>query len=358
MSAEYIKLPGLADPHVHLREPGATHKEDFETGTMAAIAGGFTTILDMPNNPEPTIFPEALQRKIVLTGNRIYCDVGFHFGATAKGVEYFEQVKDQVFGLKIYMNHTTGTLLMEDRDELNRVFSRWPREKPVIVHAEGETLATAITFARINDKRLHVAHVATKEDVEMVREAKEEDLPVTCEVTPHHLFLTEADEQALGSFGIMKPSLKTEMDRLALWENLKLGVIDMIATDHAPHTREEKLSEKPPFGVPGLETSLPLLLTAVAEDKLTLDQVVELTSTNPRKIFGLPDVRMDETYTLVDLKKSYLINSNNLKTKCGWTPFEGMRVTGEIRQVVLRGQIVFDGESMLSEPRGNIVYPT
>jgi len=352
------KIPGLVDPHVHLREQGATHKEDFETGTMAAIAGGFTTILDMPNNPEPTISPEALQRKIVLTGNRIYCDAGFHFGATVKGVEYFEQVKNQVFGLKIYMNHTTGTLLMEDRDELNQVFAGWLREKPVIVHAEGETLATAIMLARLNDKRLHVAHVATKEDVEMIREAKEKGLPVTCEVTPHHLFLTEADEQALGPFGIMKPSLKTEKDRLALWENLKSGVIDMIATDHAPHTKEEKLSEKPPFGVPGLETALPLLLTAVAEDKLTLDQVIELTSTNPRKIFGLPDVRMDETYTLVDLKQSYLINSNNLKTKCGWTPFEGMRVTGEIRQVVLRGQIVFDGEGVVSEPGGNIIYPT
>jgi len=287
MSAEHIKLPGLVDPHVHLREPGATHKENFETGTMAAIAGGFTTILDMPNNPEPTTSPQALQRKIVLAGNRIYCDVGFHLGATAEGVEYFEQVKDQVFGLKIYMNHTTGTLLMEDENELNRVFSRWPGVRPIIIHAEGKTLATAIMLSRLNNKKLHVAHVATEEDIKMVREAKEEGLPVSCEVTPHHLFLTETDVQTLGPFGIIKPSLKTEKDRRALWENLDLGVIDMIATDHAPHTKEEKLSENPPFGVPGLETALPLLLTAVAEGKLTLDQIVKLTSTNPRKIFGI-----------------------------------------------------------------------
>ena len=355
MSAEYIKLPGLIDPHVHLREPGATHKEDFETGTMAAIAGGFTTVLDMPNNPEPTISPESLQRKITLAGNRVYCDIGFHFGATAKGVEYFEQVKGEVFGLKVYMNHTTGTLLMEDKEELNRVFAGWPREKPIIVHAEGETLVTAIALARLNNRRLHVAHVATKEDVEMVREAKEKDLPVTCEVTPHHLFLTEADVQALGPFGIMKPSLKTETDRLALWGNLKLGVIDMIATDHAPHTRDEKLSEKPPFGVPGLETSLPLLLTAVAEDKLTLDQVVDLTSTNPRKIFGIGE--LTETFTEVDLKESYIIDAKNLKTKCAWTPFEGKRVTGRILRVVLRGEIVFDGGNVIGNPRGNVVYP-
>jgi carbamoyl-phosphate synthase/aspartate carbamoyltransferase/dihydroorotase len=355
MSAEYIRLPGLVDPHVHLREPGATHKEDFETGTMAAIAGGFTTVLDMPNNPEPTISPESLQRKITLAGNRVYCDIGFHFGATSKGVEYFEKIKDQVFGLKIYMNHTTGTLLMEDKKELNSVFAAWPREKPIIVHAEGETLVTAIALAKLNNRKLHVAHIATKEDVEMVREAKEEGMAITCEVTLHHLFFTEADAQALGPFGVMKPTLKTEMDRLALWENLKLGVIDMIATDHAPHTREEKLSEKPPFGVPGLETSLPLLLTAVAEDKLTLDQVVNLTSTNPKKIFGIRGLA--ETFTEVDLKESYVIDAKNLKTKCAWTPFEGKRVTGRISRVVLRGRTVYDGEKAIGEPMGNIVFP-
>jgi len=355
MNIERIKLPGLIDPHVHLREPGSTHKEDFETGTMAAIAGGFTTILDMPNNPEPTISPGSLQRKITLAGNRVYCDIGFHFGATAKGIEYFEQVNDQVFGLKVYMNHTTGTLLMENKEELNSVFAAWPREKPIIVHAEGGTLATAIALARLNDKRLHVAHVATKEDIEMIRAAKEEGLQVTCEVTPHHLFLTEKDVQTLGPLGLMKPSLKTEVDRLALWKNLKLGVVDMIATDHAPHTREEKLSEKPPFGVPGLETSLPLLLTAVAEGKLTLDQVVNLTSTNPRKIFGIRE--LSETFTEVDLKESYVIDTKNLKTKCAWTPFEGRRVTGKILRVVLRGRTVYDGEKVIGGPTGRIVFP-
>lgn len=357
MTQEYKRIPALVDPHVHLREPGATHKEDFGTGTMAAVAGGYEMVIDMPNNPEPTISPEALQRKIELAGNRIYCDVGFHLGATGEGVKYFEIVTDQVFGLKVYMDHTTGTLLMEDLNDLQTVFARWPGGRPIIVHAEGETLVTAITLARLNKKRLHVAHVATKEDVEMVREAKEEGLPVTCEVTPHHLFLTETDERALGPFGTMKPSLKAEKDSFALWENLKLGVIDMIATDHAPHTKEEKLSGKPPFGVPGLETALPLLLTAVAEDRLILDKVVELTSTNPRKIFGLPDARMDETYTLVDLKQSYLINSNNLKTKCAWTPFEGKKVTGRISRVVLRGKTVYDGEEVIGEPRGNFVFP-
>ena len=354
MSTERVALPGLVDPHVHLREPGTIQKEDFETGSMAAIAGGFTTVFDMPNNPEPTISPDALQRKITLAENRIYCDIGFHFGATALGTEYFEKVKDQIFGLKVYMNHTTGTLLMEDPNELQSVFSRWPREKPIIVHAEGQTLETAINLARRNGRKLHVAHLATEENLEMVRMAKEEGLPITCEVTPHHLFLTQADVTELGSFGIMKPSLKKESDRLALWKGLDLGVIDMLATDHAPHTKEEKSTEKPPFGVPGLETSLPLMLTAVAEEKLTLDRLVELTSTNPRRIFGLS--MEPGTYTEVDLKESYLINSSNLKTKCGWTPFDGRRVVGKIIRVVLRGETVFDGEGLIGTPKGKVVY--
>lgn len=355
MSAEYLKLPGLIDPHVHLREPGATQKEDFNTGTMAAIAGGYTSVIDMPNNPEPTISPEALQKKISLAENRVFCDIGFHYGATAAGAEQFEVVKNQVFGLKVYLNHTTGTLLIEDRNELQKVFAKWPKKTPVIVHCEGKTLETAILLAKLNHKRLHVAHLATKEDLEMVRDAKESGLAVTCEVTPHHLFLTEKDSEQLGPFGIMKPSLKTESDRLALWQGVETGIIDMIATDHAPHTKEEKMSDKPPFGVPGLETALPLLLTAVAKQKLTLDQVVKLTSTNPRKIFNLAET--PETFIEVDLKESYFIDSANLKTKCGWTPFDGMRVTGKIVRVVLRGETVFDRGDIVGNPKGNIIYP-
>lgn len=356
MTAERVVLPGLIDPHVHLREPGATHKEDFETGTMAAIAGGFTTVLDMPNNPEPTVCPDALKRKIALTKDRIYCDIGFHFGATASGTEYFEEIKEQVFGLKVYMNHTTGPLLMQNLDELQSVFLRWPSEKPVIVHAEGQSLETAISLAKFTGRNLHIAHIATEKDLEMVRGAKEDGLAVTCEVTPHHLFLTQIDVDKLGPFAIMKPSLKTEKDRLALWKGLDLGIIDMIATDHAPHTREEKLTEKPPFGVPGLETCLPLILSAVTEGKLTLDQVVKLTSTNPRKIFGLSET--PETYTEIDLKESYFLNSANLKTKCAWSPFDGKRVTGKVVRVVLRGKTVFDGENIVGKPKGKVIYST
>lgn len=354
MNKELLTLPGLIDPHVHLREPGATHKEDFETGTMTAIAGGYTTLLDMPNNPEPTISLDALQRKTELAGNRIYCDVGFHFGATAKASKYFETVKNRVFGLKVYMNHTTGPLLVEEPDDLETIFSTWPRNRPILVHAEGKTLCNAIDLAEKHKQRLHVCHLATEEEVLMVKSAKEAGLAVTCEVTSHHLFLTENDVLDKGAFAVMRPPLATQKDQKALWDNL--DVIDMIASDHAPHSREEKLnSEKPPFGIPGLETTLPLMLTAVSQGRLSLDRLVELTSTNPKRIFNIGD--MPETYTVVDLKHSYIVDSKNLKTKAGWTPFEGMRVVGKVAKVVLRGNVVFDGENVLQPAIGKVVFP-
>jgi len=354
MRKEFVSLPGLVDPHVHLREPGATDKEDFQTGTRAAIAGGYTTVFDMPNNPEPTVSPEALQKKAELAVDRIYCDVGFHFGATVEGLQHFEIVKDRVFGLKMYMSHTTGSLLVEDRQDLDTIFANWPKKQLILVHAEGKILRTAIELAEKYRQRLHVCHLATEEELLMVREAKEAGLSVTCEVSCHHLFLTEDDVQSLGSFGIMRPPLATRKDQEALWTNL--DVIDMIASDHAPHTKEEKLSsEKPPFGVPGLETTLPLMLTAVAENRLSMDRLVELTSINPRKIFNLTETF--DTFTEIDMARSYFISSDDLYTKAGWTPFEGMRVTGRVARVVLRGEVVFDGEKVVEPQRGKVISP-
>jgi len=264
-------------------------------------------------------------------------------------------VENQVFGLKVYMNDTTGNLLIENLSKLQQIFQKWPREKPIIVHAEGKKLLTAISLARQYNKRLHVAHVATKEDIEIISDAKNEGLLLTCEVTPHHLFLTDNDFKSLGPFAMMKPSLGTEKDRLALWKYLKMGVVDIISSDHAPHTKEEKNSVNPPFGVPGLESTLPLLLTTVAENKLSLDDLVRLTSTNPRKIFGLK--RIQDTYTEIDLKESYVISANNLHTKCAWSPFEGKRVVGKVVKVVIKNEIVFDGENIIGKPKGELIYP-
>lgn len=348
-----IKLPGLIDPHVHLREPGATQKEDFETGTKAAIAGGYTAVLDMPNNPVATISPEALQEKINLAKGRIYADVGFHFGASSESIQFFDEISHKVFGLKVYMNQTTGDLFLEDDSTLEAVFSKWPKGKPVLVHAEGNTLQKAISLAKKFGNKLHVCHVSLKEEVELIRKAKREGLNLSCEVTCHHLFLTDEDAKRLGPYGLMKPPLSSKEDQTALWQALVEGTIDMVASDHAPHTKEEKQGEKPSYGVPGLETTLPLLLTAANEGRLSIDRLIELTSTNPKKIFDIPEQK--DTYVEVDMGESYEIENENLQTKCGWTPFAGMQATGKVKKVVLRGKVAFDGENIFG-PYGQVLH--
>lgn len=347
-----IKLPGLVDPHVHLREPGAIQKEDFETGTKAAIAGGYTMVLDMPNNPVATISPEALQKKMNLAKGRIYCDVGFHFGASAKSIQYFDEVRSKVFGLKVYMNQTTGDLLMEDDSTLEAVFSSWPKDKPVLVHAEGDTLQKAISLAKKFGNRLHVCHVSLKQEVELIKSTKADGLQISCEVSCHHLFLTNEDVKRLGAFGMMKPPLSSRENQEALWQALVDGTIDMIASDHAPHTRAEKAGEKPAYGVPGLETTLPLLLTAVNDGRLTLERLIELTATNPRKVFSIP--QQENTYVEVDMEENWTIENENLQTKCGWTPFAGMKVIGKVKKVVLRGKMAFDGQNIFG-PYGKVL---
>lgn len=344
-------FPGLIDVHVHLREPGWEYKEDFETGTKAAIAGGYTTVLDMPNNPNPIITPPALENKIKLAHNRIYSDLGFHFGGAVQAIPYFSQVKDKVFGLKVYMNHTTGPLLVEDQKELENIFSSW--HKVIMVHAEEETLKKAINLARQFKNKLHVCHVSLKMQVDLIRAAKKKGLPITAEAACHHLFLTEEDVKKLGNFGIMRPPLASKEDRDALWEAITDGTIDMIASDHAPHTKKDK--EKEVNGVPGLETSLPLLLTAMSEGKITQEKLIEITSTNPRKIFNIPE--QPDTYIEIDPDIRYPISDIQLYTKCGWTPFEGMKVTGKIQRVILRGQVVFKNGEVLDPPQGQVIYP-
>ena len=351
-----IRIPGLIDVHVHLREPGAEHKEDFTTGTMAAIAGGYTTVIDMPNNPEQTISLEALEKKISLIKNRIHCDVGFHFGASVDNFAEFSLVKDKVFGLKIYMNHTTGMMLIEDKAILEKIFSAWPAQGRILVHAEADTLALAISLARKYKKPLHMCHMALEEEVFLVRAAKAEGLDITAEVACHHLFLTKDDVSRLGPFGIMKPHLFSKNDQDALWRALEDGTIDIIASDHAPHAQKEKMSNNPPLGVPGLETSLSLMLTAVHEKRISLDKIIDLMSVNPGRIFGIQND--PKTSVEIDLEHSYEIRSKNLYTKCGWSPFEGMKVFGGIMAVTLRGKRIFQNGTFLSiKPQGKYIYP-
>lgn len=348
-----IKLPGLVDVHVHLREPGATNKEDFSTGTMAAVAGGFTQILDMPNNTPPTVTPQAIDEKEKQAKDRIWCDVGFNFGATANSTKFFKQMAKKVFGLKVYMNLTTGPLLTDMPKERDLIFKSWISPLPIMVHAEGKTLELAIALAKKYKKRLHVCHV-TADQIDLIQKAKAQGLEITCEVTPHHLFLNKTDAKKLKGFGIMKPPLLSYGKQQKLWDNL--DKIDMIATDHAPHTLEEKAANPPAFGVTGLETTLPLMFTAIAKGKLTTARLIEMCATNPRKIFHLP--QQIDTFSLVDFSQTYKISGKNMFTKNKWTPFEGMPGRGEIKKVVLRGKVVYENGSFVNKPQGKVVRPT
>ena len=201
-------------------------------------------------------------------------------------------------------------------------------------HAEGETVLDIIALVRQYGKRTHFCHISTADEIRYLTAAKNEGLPVTIGVCPHHLYLTEDDISALGALGLMKPELKTQADQDALWTALQAGVVDIIESDHAPHTLAEKFSSKPTYGVPGLETTLPLMGLAVREGRLMMEQVINLVANNPRRIFGLPCP--DDTYTLVDTDESFVIARENLHTACGWSPFEGMRVWGKVREVTIR----------------------
>jgi len=341
-----VRLPGLIDPHVHLRDPGATHKEDFKSGTRAAIAGGFTLLLDMPNNPgDPTTSPAALARKKDAADGRLFCDVGLYYGATSDNTDTYNEVLHGVFGLKLYLDHTTGDLKIDRLETIREIMLAWPPHKPLCVHAEDRTLAMVLGLLPSVGRGVHICHVSQKVEIELIRDAKERGLPVTCEVAPHHLHLTEDDLPRLGGHGVMKPPLYRARDIDALWANI--AVIDMIATDHAPHTLEEKMSDPAPFGVPGLETSLPLMLTAVHAGKLTLDRLVEMMYSAPAAIFRTPE--QPDTFIVIDPTATRVIDSRALETKCGWTPFDGMEVRGSLVSVVLRGQEIVRNGKITSE---------
>jgi dihydroorotase (multifunctional complex type) len=338
------KFPGFIDVHVHLREPGATHKEDFYSGSRAAIKGGFTFILDMPNNPTPTISRERLEEKISLSKKAI-CKIGFHFGTNGKNLYAFSEIEsdENVFGLKIYCNHTTGEMLIEDALLLEGVFKAWKSKKPILLHAEGVELARAISLGYSCGKRIHVCHISQEMEVALVREAKKRGQNITAGVTPHHLFLSEEAREKIKGYAVMKPPLGTKKDQEALWHGLKDGTIDIVETDHAPHTKEEKEKDPPAFGVPGLETAAGLLFKAVKEGRIREEDVIKFLYENPRKIFEIPET--GETYITLDPEKSYIIGSDGSVTKCGWSPFDGCEVYGKVETVVIDGkQVLAEGK--------------
>jgi carbamoyl-phosphate synthase / aspartate carbamoyltransferase / dihydroorotase len=341
-----LRLPGLIDPHVHVRDLGQAHKEDWDTATAAALAGGFTCVLAMPNTQPPIIDENALAQQQAAARARARCDYGLYLGANTENVENVSALAPQSAGLKMYLDQTFGPLQLDGLGPLMAHAAHWPAERPLLCHAEGRTVAAAILVAHLAGRAIHICHVSRKEEIELIRAAKARGMQVTCEVCPHHMFMTRESYGLPSGYAEVRPCLATQADVDALWANL--DVIDCFATDHAPHTRAEKESAQPPPGFPGLETALALWLMAVHSGRLTLDDVIARMHTNPRRIFGLPE--QAETWVEVDPDAEWTARGAELFTRAGWTPFEGWNLRGRVVRVVLRGQQVYCEGSVFAAP--------
>ena len=342
-----IKLPGLIDPHVHIREPGSTYKEDWDTGTAAALAGGFTTIQAMPNTHPPVTDQETLTMALNTAKAKARCDYAQFLGAGPDNLESLNGLGPQTAGLKMYLDQTYGPLRLDDMSLWMNHIKRWPRGLPIVAHAEGRTMAAVILLAAIYDRPIHIAHVSMREEILLIRAAKEKGIKVTCEVTPHHLFLSKEDIPSIGiGRSEVRPRLASSSDQEALWENL--DVVDCFATDHAPHTLQEKDGDNPPPGFPGLETALALLLTAVNEGRLTIQDLIQRMYTRPRQIFNIPE--QPETWVEIETDESWEIHAAYTFTRCGWTPFEGRKVRGRVNRVILHSREVFRDRQVLAKP--------
>ncbi|MFN4165310.1 MAG: dihydroorotase [Ferrovibrio sp.] len=383
-------LPGVIDTQVHFREPGLEHKEDLATGTAAAAMGGVTAVFEMPNTKPSTATAAELADKVQRGMGRTHCDYAFYVGATAENVETLPELEKLpgCVGVKLFMGASTGDLLVADDATLERVLRHGKRR--MAVHCEDEyrmrdrkhltevpgatahlhpewrdaesaLLATQrlVRLARKVGRRVHVLHVTTAQ--EMAWLAGHKDI-ATVETTPQHLTLAAPDcYDRLGTYAQMNPPIRSVEHRAALWEAVRNGVVDVIGSDHAPHTKEEKAKPYPqsPSGMPGVQTLLPLLLDHMNQGKLTLQRLIDLTSAGAQRLFNLSGkgriaLGYDADFTVVDLKAKRVIEESWLKSKCGWSPFTGMSVTGWPMATIVRGEFAMrDGE--LGQPVGRPV---
>lgn len=347
-------LPGIIDVHTHMRDPGLSHKEDFETGSKACAKGGVTTFIDMPNTVPNTTTKEILEAKESHSKNRSYVDYGFHFGGSRlDNSEEIKKVRDRVASTKIFLNMSTGDMLVEEDKVLENLFRE---SKIVSVHAEEEMVDRAIDLARKFKKPLYLCHLSKKSEVEKLRVAKKEGLKIYGEVAPHHLFL---DSSMADSLLIMKPELKSKEDNKALWEGLKDGTIDTIGTDHAPHTLDEKKS-KTTYGIPGVENSLEMMLKELNK-KIDMKTLQKVMSENPAKIFGIEgkgkiEVGYDADLVVVDLNAKETIKNEDVVSKCGWTPYSGIIGGGRVLLTIVRGHLVYDGKNFIEKIGEGVRY--
>lgn len=394
LEGKYL-LPGAIDAHVHFRTPGHEYKEDWRTGSAAAAAGGVTTVLDMPNNNPSVTTVEALGKKRAMINGKTRVNYGLFFGATPTNIEEVKKAEN-IAGVKIYMGSSTGDLLVDQHGAVEKIFEALP-DVLIAVHAENEAMmrensekykgvdepsvhskirtcecaevATkeAIHIGKKYGNRLHICHLSSASELEEVRKFKaaastEHDLSLSCEATPHHLFLNTSAYEEFGNFVRINPPLRHITDNQVLLSGIKDGSIDIIATDHAPHTREEKEKsyKEAPSGVPGVQTMLPLILNEVNHGELNLQDVVRLTSAAPAEIFGIKGKgRIEEGYdadfTVVDMDMEKEVTDKEQFSKCGWSAFKGKKLKGWPVKTFVNGVVVYDDGKVLDQYVGKEV---
>ena len=354
-------LPGVIDSQVHFREPGPTHKEDLETGSRAAVAGGVTAVFEMPNTKPETTSATTLADKVARARHRMFCDFAFYVGGTRENISDIHMLEnlEASAGIKVFAGSSTGDLLVEDEPGLEAIISRLSRR--AAFHSEDEMrLRSRVSFQRGGDpsshhiwrdveaavistrrlikiaqkhnKRIHILHISTAEELPVLAAARD---VATCEATPHHLTLSSDDYATLGTKLQMNPPVREKHHRDALWKAINNGLIDVLGSDHAPHTLEEKAKPYPasPSGMTGVQTLVPVMLNHVNDGHLTLERFVDLTAHGPQRIFNLRGkgriaLGYDADFTIVDLKRQETITDKWIESRCGWTPYDGKKVTG------------------------------
>ena len=380
----HMLMPGVMDPQVHFREPGNEQKEDISSGSRAAAKGGVTSFLEMPNTNPATTSPAALADKLARGAEKSVVNYGFFIGATPDNLDSL-LAADAACGIKIFMGASTGNLLVDKEEDLDRIFAHG--RKLIAVHAEDEArirerraqfsgscepadhsrirdeesalMATrrAVRLSKKYQRRLHILHLSTAVETEFLR--REKTPYISCEAIPNHLFLTTDAYAKMGPLAQMNPPIRSEQDRLALWEGLRSGVIDCIATDHAPHLLADKALGYPraPSGMPGVETSLPLMLTAMRDGHCSLAELQRWMCYNPARLYGVVNkgriaIGWDADLTLVDMTHEKPVRNEEMFTRVGWSPFNGWVLTGWPVTTVVGGRVVFDKGEILPNAHG------
>ncbi len=381
-ASDKLVLPGIIDTQTHFREPGSTDREDLESGSRAAVLGGVTSVFEMPNTNPPTSNLVEFDKKLNLAKNRMHCNYAFYFGATPENVDQLSKLKDLkgCCGVKLFAGSSTGNLLVDKEADIEKVISqsdrivsihsedeeilnlrkRFIKEGDVHSHPEWRNTESAISstrrvvkIAERYNKQIHVLHVTTKEEVDFLAMHKKN---VTFEITPQHLTLYAPDcYDKLGTFAQMNPPIRKKEHYDRLWTAVKNSVVDVLGSDHAPHSKEDKKKKYPasPSGMPGVQTILPIMLNHINNEKLSLEQLIKLMCENPCKIFGIKNKGyikedFDADLTIVDMNKKQTIKDEMIASKCGWTPFNNFTVKGFPVATIINGKIV------MSEGKVNI----